>query len=237
MSRRDYVPGADAALLAYSLNFSNLIAAAPADYGLAEPDIIAYGEAQVDYTTKLTAAVEPLTRGKRTVFLKDEAKKTLVALTRTYAREINNRQATTDAQRQGLGLTIRSDSRQPLPEPDMTPFIKVKGVDGRTVTIELQQESSRRGRPAGVSGATIFTHIGPAQPGEGEQWQFAANVTRTRVDLPFAPSQTGDTVWITAFWTNARGSSPASVPVSVNLPAGGVLPTEMDQEMRLKMAA
>ena len=63
---------------------------------------------------------------------------------------------------------------------------------------------------------------GPTAPVENDEWKFAANTTRTTISIPFGPSATGDTVWITAFWSNSRDESgPAAAPVSVNLPAGG----------------
>ena len=75
------------------------------------------------------------------------------------------------------------------------------------MTVELLQGASRRGKPAGVAGAMVFTFVGAAAPATMDQWQFAGNVTRPTVELPFGTSASGDTVHITAYWTNAKGES------------------------------
>jgi hypothetical protein len=70
------------------------------------------------------------------------------------------------------------------------------------------------------------------------EWTFATSTTKTSFELPFGPSATGDTVWISAFGQNAKDESgPASMPTSVNLPAGGALPREAEQPTPMRIAA
>ena len=102
------------------------------------------------------------------------------------------------------------------------------------MTIELSQTKTKRGKPAKVAGAMIFTHTGATAPQSIDTWRFATATTRTTIEIPFGPSATGDTVWVTAFWNNSRDESgPAGTPVSINLPAGGVLPKEVGETIRL----
>src|SRR5690606_34710879 len=111
-----------------------------------------------------------------------------------------------DAQRVSLGLTVRrAPSKQP--PPSSSPYIRVRGIKNRNITVELMQDGESRGKPDGVAGAVVFTHIGPTAPATRDDWTYAAGVTRTIVDLPFGPSDTGDTVWISAFWRNAKDES------------------------------
>jgi hypothetical protein len=235
--KRDFLPHSDAGLLEFTANFSRLISNKPAQYGLGDAIVEAYQALQEDFSAKLTAAVDPGTRGKRTVFLKDESRKLLVAETRKIAKQINGMISVTNDQRQALGLTIAETKRTPAPVPQQKPFIKVLKMDGRTVSIRLQQDSSRRGKPAKVMNATILTHTGPTMPTASSGWDFVTNTGKTQLDIPFAPSATGDTVWITAFWNNERNESgPAATPLQINLPAGGAMPTETAQE-KLKIAA
>ncbi len=143
----------------------------------------------------------------------------------------------TDGQRESLGLRPIESARKVIPAPKDAPFVKVLQTDGRTVYGELRQATSRRGKPADVAGATIFTHVGPTAPMANE-WTFAISTTKTSFELPFGPSATGDTVWISAFWQNAKDESgPSSHPTSVNLPAGGALPREKEQSTPMRIAA
>jgi len=238
MARRDYLPLTDAGLLAFTANFSTIINVSYASFNIPLTAAAGYAAKQADYAAKLEAATEPTTRGKRTVFLKDEARKSLVALTRTYAQQINKLSSVTNDQRQALGLTIPSGERHPAPVPTTSPFIQVVKVVQRNVTIELRQASNRRGRPSKVAGATIFTATGTIAPTAVAAWTFIGSTTKTTFEVPFPPSATGDTVWITAFWKNSRDEAGyAANPVSVNLPAGGILPAEAEDAMTIKKAA
>jgi hypothetical protein len=63
------------------------------------------------------------------------------------------------------------------------------------------------------------------------EWSYAATISKTTTEITFDPSDTGDTAWVAAFWTNAKGQSgPSSVPVRINLPAGGAQPAESEAE-------
>jgi len=129
---------------------------------------------------------------------------------------------------------VRVTHGTPIPAPSQKPFIKTVGTDGRNGTFELRQNSTRRGKPKNVAGAMVFTYTGPNAPQDINAWKFATATTKTTIELPFPPSATGDTVWVTAFWQNAKDESgPAANPVSVNLPAGGMLPKETVEAMKI----
>ena len=226
MARRDFLPINDEPLMLFTQNFGRRIGESPEAYDLTPETAAAYKDLTSLYRSRLQAAVDPETRGRRTVFLKQETKNALVAETRRLAKQINNLMKVDDDQRQALGLTIRDTTRSAKSRPKAPPVVKVAGTDGRTVTVDLLRADARRGRPAQVDGATVFTHLGPTPPATIEGWRYAAQVTKSRVELPFGPSEAGDTAWVVAFWTNTAGTGPASRPVSVNLPAGGVLPKE-----------
>lgn len=231
MARTDYLPATDEGLRTWTANFSAIIKVNYAELNLTEVQASTYGDQQTDYEAKLVAAIDPLTRGNRTVFLKDEARTLLVATTRSYARQINNTMSVTDAQRQALGLHIRDTTPSSVGVPGESPVVFAELIRNRRVKLTLRQNSNLRAKPAGVADALIFTHVGPTAPGVGsDQWQYAATISRTTMTLTAPPSETGDTLWISAFWTNAKGQSgPASEPVSVNLPAGGSLPQEQGE--------
>ena len=81
---------------------------------------------------------------------------------------------------------------------------------------------TRRGKPLGVAGASVFSFVGPTAPAELAAWKFEGNTTRTRVDVLFpADTPPGSKIWVCAFWFNPRAQAgPTSAPVSTNLPGG-----------------
>jgi hypothetical protein len=233
MASTDYIPKTDQGKLAFTQNFRDRIENRPEVFGLNIDDAAAYVVAQDLYAQKLAAAVEPMTRGRRTVFEKDQARKSIVRLTRRYAQQITKRMQTTDEMRQELGIPIPTGQRRPANVPGFSPEVVVTKTAGRTATVALRRPDGKRSRPAGVSGATIFYHVGEAPPASVDGWVFAANTTKMTVEIPFPPSATGGKVWLTAFYTNSvDASGPAAEPISVNLPAGGVLPSEVETPMR-----
>jgi hypothetical protein len=234
MAGNNYIGTTDDEALDFCQNFGGIVDGAPEIYGLTKAITGEYMSALQDYAAKLQAAKSPETRGRRTVFLKNQSKKVLVAQTRKYAQQIRQLVTVTDAQRQALGINIPKRRTTRTNPPIAKMFVKVLGMDGRTVKLRLQTDGTRRGKPANAASATVLAYFGVNPPINAGDWKFIANVTRTTLDVPFPPSTTGDTVWITAFWNNDRGEAGfASQPISISLPAGGALPREAEQPMKL----
>jgi hypothetical protein len=233
MTRRDTVPITDPGLLEFVDNFYRVIAAAPVSFGIGDAVIEQLETLRDDYSAKLQAAIDPPTRGQRTVFLKNQSKAALLSLTRKMAQQIGRTMSVTDAQRQELGLPILDKPRHSVPVPTTSPVLEVTKTSGRTVTLELKAGKSKRGKPAKVAGASIFSYTGEQAPETAEGWVFLTNTTRTTVEIPFGPSDQGDTVWITAFWYNSKAQSgPANPGISIELPASKALPKNVVEKTK-----
>jgi hypothetical protein len=158
------------------------------------------------------------------VLAKDTARRDLVAYCRLLARIIQGTLTVTNAQRYALGLTVRDVISTPIPAPSSPPDIDIVSTTRRTVRIRLHDSASstRRGRPPGVAGASVFSHVGPTPPPALPDWRFEGNITRTKVDVVFdADVASGATVWIAAFWFNTKTQAgPTSSPISTNVPRG-----------------
>ena len=222
----NFIPSTDAGLLAWVQNFSSLITANPTSYGLTAPTATALASLVTAYSTALTAATDPSTRGGSTILAKGQARVNLVAYCRKVARCIQGTLTVTDQQRYDLGLTVRNVEPTPIPRPAGAPLVEVKQVFGRTARVRLIDAANptRRGRPAGTMGASVFSHVGPTPPADLSAWQFEGSTGRTTIDVTFPSSvPAGATVWLTAFWFNPRKESgPPCDPVSANLPGGSV---------------
>lgn len=220
----NFIPSTDAGLLAWGLNYSTLVSANPVLYGLTAPIATTLAAKQAAYAAALTAATDPSTRGGATIFAKQTARKDLVAYCRLTARTIQGTITVTNAERYALGLTVRDVLPSPIPPPASAPDIDIISVSGRTVKIRLHDSTSsaRRGRPPGVAGASLFSHVGPTPPAALSDWRFEGNVTRTTIGIVFdAEVANGATVWIAAFWFNAKTQAgPTSSPISTNVPGG-----------------
>ena len=109
--------------------------------------------------------------------------------------------------------------------PDTSPNIDILSVVGWTVELRLHNgDSTKRAKPAGVKGATVFSYVGEQPPTSVDDWKFEGNITKTETTINFPSTLApGTKVWTTAFWFNTTSQSgPAAPPVSTNLQGGTV---------------
>ena len=222
----------------WARTFTAVVGPAAAEYGVPADLMTRFGQATAVLASAWDAAAETNTRTRVTVEAKDEALAAMKRLARECVSHVQGTASVTNAMKVAAGVTVRDARPSPSPVPTDQPFVKVVSVDGRTVTVELRQHADRRGRPAKVAGATVFASPTGVVGGAADDWRFVANTTRTRLEIPFPPSATGDTVYVTAYWNNSRDQAgPAARPVAVNLPAGGTVPGEAGEAPRMKIAA
>jgi hypothetical protein len=224
MASSGFLPTTDAALLAWSVNFNALVVATPTAYGLTAALATAYTTLHTAYATALAAAA-PGMRTKATVAAKNTARTNLKIDARLLDRLVQGTASVTDAQKLSLGLNVKSNPT-PIPPPSSAPGLDVVSVSAWTVKIKLHSTESgaTRGKPPGVSGASVFSFVGATPPNDIASWQFEGNTGRTNVDVIFPNTVApGAKVWLTAFWFNGRKQSgPACTPVSTNIQFGGV---------------
>lgn len=194
----------------------------PATYGLVAADATSYSALHTSYANAL-AACDPGQRSKSLVATKNAARNGLKNAARLLAKRVEGTASVTDAQKIELGLNVRA-LPSPIPAPSNPPALDVVSVTGRIVRVRLHDstDASRRGKPAGVAGATVFSFVGAAAPTDPGAWKFEGNTTRTTIDVLFPDSAAaGAVVWVTAFWRNERDlSGPACAPISTNLQFG-----------------
>jgi hypothetical protein len=214
---KDYIPATDDGLRSWAENFSEKITANPTSYGLDAAIAAEYAATVDEYVTALAAAQNPETRGGSTIFAKETVRGELVSKSRQIGQQVTRTITVTDQQRYDLGLTVRDDEPTSVPPPNQGPLMVLKGVTGRTVRVRLKDiTGERRGKPAGVAGATILSYVGESQPESASQWQFQGSTSRTTVNVEFPVTvPAGSKVWVSAFWFNSKLESGPIAPLPV----------------------
>ena len=188
------------------------------------------------FTLALVAWNDPATRTPIASADRRAAREALLDYARYLTGAINTDPLTTDSQRDALGISARRRPT-PVPVPTAVPLIDIEVSGRRIVTVRLHADGNRRGKPARVKGASLFTHVGPTPPADVDGWRFEGITTRTKVDLDFSAAAGGEaaTVWIAANWFNERGQTGnVCAPVSVNLPAAtGARPSGSATAMKI----
>jgi hypothetical protein len=216
----------DGAVYAGSQLFATAISNDPGAYGLVQAQADDYAAANARYATAYLAAIAPMTRTRGAVMGKNAALANLRAVAAGLAKVIDGTASVPAARKVDLGLNVRA-ARPPIPPPDVAPEITIVERSGTLVRIRLHDGTgSRRGRPPGVAGASVFSRVSPTVSSKMADYGFVRNTTRTTVDVAFDPSlPPGTIVWICAYWHNPRGQSgPGCTPVGAILAGGGMMP-------------
>jgi hypothetical protein len=218
----DFIPRRDAQFLAWSRAFITNINAAPppgpSQFGITVAEAAHYASLHDAFAAAYQIVCDPATRTTPKITAKDEARKILEREARRLSRIIQAATGVTDEQREMLGLTVRQENRSPVAAPAEPPVLLVQLPRGSTVHINLRSnDSNRRGKPTGISGAMIFCYVGetPPSPDSLEQWKLQATTTRPSVEITLSGEQIvpGAKAWFTAYWLNPRNQrGPASEP-------------------------
>src|SRR4051812_47735891 len=108
-----FLPNKDAALLAWSLNFTSKIGATPLVFGLTAPLATAY-QALHDSFASAMENCDPDERNKVATATKNDARFALKNNARLLAKLVDGTASVTDPQKLELGLTVKA---QPSPQP------------------------------------------------------------------------------------------------------------------------
>lgn len=231
---KDYLPVREAELVTWTGEFLTELQAKPAGYyGVAADRISEYATTRTNFVNAYNVANNPATRVKSAITAKNDKKATLLRSTRSVVDVIQAFPQTTNAMRDDLGIAQRGKKPTPSPIPTQA-FVKVEKIDGRDVTVNIQQNSSTKGKPRGAIGANIMVAYSEQPPVATTEWTFAQTTGKTKTTITLDAVSDACTVWISAFWFNGRkATGPASTPVSVNLGATSASP----MSMKIKKAA
>jgi hypothetical protein len=213
---RDFFPRPDAEALSYTANFSARLSADPELYHVSPETAAQYAQLHLAFAQAYRVTANRATRNMAATSAKRAARKKVEFMTRRIAAAISACRDITLAQKTLIGVKVRSRPTR-IGKPKLPPHLSVRGVVGRTVTIDLiDNDGSIRRKPKHVTQAIIFIYVGDQPPGPGEQWVSKCISSRTRVKVTFGPATPpGAKVWVTACWTTAKGlRSPCATPVS-----------------------
>lgn len=203
----NYIPSKDEDFQAWSQNFSTLITATPTAFGLVAGQAVAYAALVASFSAALSAATNPTTRTKPSVASKNVARATLEASSRNLAAVVQGYPSITDTQLAALGLTIRSNSRTPVPSPTTYPILAVVGAGPLQCTVRISDQLTPdlRAMPFGVIAAQIFVKYGTIAPVSIADATFLKVASRQPVRIDFDPSKANQPVSIVAVWQTRRG--------------------------------
>lgn len=227
----DFLPRRDAALRDWTRVFAQGIQHDPAGLGLTLQQAADYAALQQEFAAAYQASQEPMTRGVRTVMVKDRMRKAVVKETRVLARLVRAQPGVTPEVLLKLGLlraggeAVGAEGAAADVEQERGPKVRVK-ADSRRVSVTLRGEGYARRRPSGSVGAAVYWAIADEPPRTLEEYTLAGNTTKLEMAfvLPADVAPPGTQVWVTACWLDAK-LQPGQVepPVSARVGYGSLL--------------
>jgi hypothetical protein len=218
----DYIPTQDAEALAFMQNFSALITAAPATYGLVAADATAIDAAVDAFAAAYAVAFSPATRTPVSINTKDEAREDAEAIVRQYASQIKVDAGVTDSNKIAIGVRPVNNSRTPVPPPATFPMLNIAGNTPGVQTLRYSDSATpdSAAKPAGALNLQLFRAIGTAPASDPEAAMFQGAHTKNPIAVDFDTADDGKVATYFARWSTRTGEvGPWSLPVSMRIAA------------------
>lgn len=194
-----YIPTTDSGLADWLLNFSTLVSANFAAYGLTSGNATTIAAQNTSYQAAYAAATDPSTRTPSTVAAKDAAKTSALAVVRPFAMQINANAGVTDEQRSDLGLTIRKTVPTPIPAPTAVPGVALINLTPLAANLRTFNTATptTKAKPYGAATVEIFMAIGTTAAVDPSQASFVNGFSKSPLALSFVTDDVGKiaSVW------------------------------------------
>lgn len=202
-----YIPARNANLVAWAQNFSTLITASPATYGLTTGDATAIGS---EYTTLNTAyglIISPSTKTAATVSAFNTTKIAALALFRPYAQAISLNAGVSSANKIALGVNPRTSTPTPISTPTTNPVLTAQSASTAGIIVRYRDSTaspSVKSKPYGVIGVLIYAKASATAIVDPTMLSFEGTQTKSPFTLSM-PATAGMTIYIAARWTTKSG--------------------------------
>lgn len=215
-----YIPGKLATFSTFANNFSTLITANPALYGLTAGDAAAIAAPTATFNANYAVSTSPTTRSPTTVNATQVARNALTAIIRAYGRLILSNGGVANSDKIALGLIVRDPVPTPIPVPSTNPILGVVGAQTGVNTMTFKDSAAGpniKAKPFGATGLELHVFFGTVAPASPAATPYYGIITRT----PFALNTTGGTPGQTAYaygrWINAKGQAGPWSPLSQHI--------------------
>ena len=223
------IPKNDPELVPYVTNWNTQFDDSPIPFGVSPQQAAALAAISGPYVASVATinAQRALgTRAKSQTEARNTARDAMLVVLRSLYAAVQFNPDVSDQNKTLLGVTIRSDSRQPTPPISQRPTMANATSVGRTVSVSLYDPStkSKRAKAPNAVSALVYAFVGEQYPSDPTLWQLCGVATRSTFETTFADGVApGSTVWFCAAWVDRKGNTgPASLPISTNLAGGGV---------------
>lgn len=206
----DYIPRPDGDFDVWAVNYYDAVKTWWQNQGLNKDDLDPLVAALNTWRNTYPAHTSAQAAAESAAQAKVTARTALEQAVRPIARFVQAFPATTDADRAGIGLSVRSTARRGVPPPATRPILSIDTAQRLSHTLRICDEATptRRTKPPGAIGAEVWrTIIRPGQPAPAptEPPRYLALATKTPHTLTFKAHDGGATAVYMLRWVTKSG--------------------------------
>ena len=220
---QSYIPRPDAERFAWMRNFADHIVADASRYFISPDDAAAIDSAVVAFADAYRLALDPATATRPARIAKDQARKAVEDLCRSFASPIKTNRAILDADKSSIGVRPLNTNRTRIHCPQTQPSLEI--VNAKSVRHILRYHNPGHdgsAKPFGAIGVQLFLQVddGPGLRGDPAKATYVGTFTRNPITVEFSRDDDHKKATYWARWVSRRGEvGPWSVPVCMSIAA------------------
>jgi hypothetical protein len=203
-----YIPTKDSDLDLWLANFSTLISASPATYGLMTSDAVAIAAAVAAWHAAYLLVTSPTSKTAQTVSDKNTQKVTVLALIRPYAQTISLNAGVSSADKIALGLNPRTSTPSPITPPTTSPVLTIQSAPNLALILRFRDSAaspSVKAKPYGVTSCEVYGNISVTPVTDPTTLMYAGSPTKSPFQLTFPSGSVGKQFYMAARWKTRTG--------------------------------
>jgi hypothetical protein len=211
-----YIPSKQSLFGPWLTNFSTLITAAPASYGLTAADAANIAGYLSTWNSAYLPITSPSTKTAAAVAAKNNAFVNLLPLVRGYAQTISNNVGVSSSNKIALGLNPKTSVPTPITAPASNPVLFVQSAVAGQIILRYRDSAaspSVKAKPYGVLACRIRGEVSATPITEGAVLPILATATKSPFVLSTSGMAKGSVLYLAGDWVTRRGLASGVSPV------------------------
>jgi hypothetical protein len=203
-----YIPARNANLIAWAANFSTLITAAPATYGLMSGDAATIAATNTALAAAYALITSPATKTATTVQAFNAEKVIALATFRPYAQTISLNAGVSSSNKIALGVNPRTSTPTPITAPTTNPVLTAQSTSTAGTILRYRDATaspSVKSKPYGVTQLYLYAMASATAITDPTELPFTGPQTKSPFTLALGAGDAGKTVYIAARWATRKG--------------------------------
>lgn len=202
-----YIPVKNAAMIAWLANFSGLITAAPATYGLSTGDATSIAAINTAMAAAYALITSPSTKTASTVSAFNTLKAGDLPTIRVYAQQISLNAGVTSANKIAVGVNPRTSVPTPISAPTTNPVLTAISASTGGIILRYRDSvasPSVKSKPFGVIAVQVYAMASTTPVTDPTTLPLVVSATKSPLTLSL-PATAGHTCYIVGRYITRKG--------------------------------